>query len=197
MAKLFRIVANEVPTRKLKAANLSQHLFSIHGLKVFLLGLIRNGSERHLSLDHRDIMVSQADLIAGVGGGLKADSRSVEQIPNKGVRIFPGGGRIGKGPDGGVVAARGVGTERIVSDGGVVVANFVVKERTVSDGGVGGAPGVERERLDSEGGIELASGVVKERIDPAGGVGAARGVAKERLESEAVLSLPVVLLNSV
>jgi hypothetical protein len=89
-------------------------------------------------------MVSQADLIAGIGDGFKADSRSVEQIPNKGVRIFPGGGRIGKGPD-----------------GGVVVAKTVVKKRTVSDGGVGGAPGVERECLGSDGGVELASGVAK------------------------------------
>ena len=64
MAKLLGIVANEVPTRKLQAANLSQHFFPIDRLKVFLLGLVRRGTKHHLPLDHRDSGVSQADLIA-------------------------------------------------------------------------------------------------------------------------------------
>jgi hypothetical protein len=82
VAKLFRIVANEVPARQLKAANLSQHFFSIDRLEVFLLGLVRNGSKRHLPFDHRDISVSQADLIAGIDDSVTADSRSVAQIPS-------------------------------------------------------------------------------------------------------------------
>ena len=96
---------------QLKAANLSQHFFSIHRLEVFLLGLVRTGSKRHLPFDHRDSSVSQADLIAGIDGGSIADSRSVGQIPSR---------HIGSDPDGGVVAARGVGKERTDSDGGVV-----------------------------------------------------------------------------
>jgi hypothetical protein len=39
VAKLLGIVANEVPTRKLQAANLSQDFFSIDRLKVFFLVL--------------------------------------------------------------------------------------------------------------------------------------------------------------
>src|SRR5207342_1584032 len=99
VTKLFRIMANEVPTRQLKAANLSQHCFSIDGLEVFLLGLVRTGSEPHLSFDHRDILVSQADLIAGIDDGCRTDSRSVGQIPSR---------DIGSGSDAGVVIARGV-----------------------------------------------------------------------------------------
>ena len=37
--------------------------FSIHRLEVFLLGLVRTGSERHLSFNHRDSSVSQATPI--------------------------------------------------------------------------------------------------------------------------------------
>jgi hypothetical protein len=74
VAKLFRIMANEVPARQLKAANLPQHCFSIHRLEVFLLGLVRNGSKRHLSFDCCDRSVSQADLIAGIDDGLGADN---------------------------------------------------------------------------------------------------------------------------
>ena len=144
MAKLFRIVANEVPARQLKAANLSQHCFSIHGLEVFLLGLVRTGSEPHLSFDHRDSSVSQADLIAGTDGGFFADSRSVVQIPNR---------YIGTCPDGGVVAARGVAKERIDSDGGVAAAR-----------------GVANERIDSAGSVEVPVVLLRERLDPAGGV---------------------------
>jgi len=47
---------------------------------------------------------------------LIADSRSVGQIPSR---------DIGKGSDGGVVIARGVGKERIDPDGGVGVARGV------------------------------------------------------------------------
>src|SRR5499433_1715608 len=125
VAKLLRIVANEVPARKLQAANLSQDFFSIHRLKVFLLGLVRNGSKRHLPFDHRDRIVSQADLIAGVDDGSLTDSRSVDQLPKR---------HISSGPDGGV----GVAKKRIKSGGGVEVA-CVVKERIASDSGVVGA----------------------------------------------------------
>jgi hypothetical protein len=75
MAKLFRIVADEVPACQLKAANLFEHLFSIHGLKVFLLVFVRTGSKGHLAFDHRDRCVSQVDLVAGVDGGSITDSR--------------------------------------------------------------------------------------------------------------------------
>ena len=118
MAELFRVVADEVPARKLKTANLSQHFFSIHGLKVFLLGLIRTGSEPHLPFDHRDSGVSQADFIAGIDDGSLADNRCVAQIPGK---------HIGQGPDGGVVVARGVTKERTDSDGSVGAARGVTK----------------------------------------------------------------------
>ena len=69
------------------------------GWKFSFLVLSETGSKRHLPFDHRDISVSQADLIAGIDDGSKADSRSVGQIPSR---------HIGKGPDGGVVEARGV-----------------------------------------------------------------------------------------
>ena len=72
---------------------------SIHRLEVFLLGLVRTGSKRHLAFDHRDRTVSQADLIAGIDQGSIADSRSVGQIPSR---------HIGQEPDGGVEATRGV-----------------------------------------------------------------------------------------
>jgi hypothetical protein len=97
--EIFRIVANEVPARKLKATNLSQHFFSIHRLEVFLLGLVRRESKRHLPFDHRDPSVSQADLIAGIDDGSIADSRSVGQSPGR---------HIGCEPDGGIEAARSV-----------------------------------------------------------------------------------------
>jgi hypothetical protein len=81
-----------------------QHFFSIDGLEVFLLGLVRRGSERHLPFDHVDSSVSQADLIAGIDGGSVADSRSVGQIPIR---------HIGSVPDGGVEVARRVAKKRI------------------------------------------------------------------------------------
>ena len=77
VAKLLRIVANEVPACQFKTPNLSKHLFAIHRLEVFLLGLVRTGSKRHRLFDHFDISVSQADLIAGIDGGLCADRTSV------------------------------------------------------------------------------------------------------------------------
>ena len=46
------------------------------------------------------------------------------------------------GPDGGVVVARGVDTERKDSAGGVVEARGVAKERLESAGGVAAARGV-------------------------------------------------------
>jgi hypothetical protein len=82
-------VAYEVPARKLKAANLSQHFFSIHRLEVFFLGLVRNRSKSDLP--------SQADLIAGIDDGICPDSRGVGQIPKS---------HIGSSPDDGVEAAR-------------------------------------------------------------------------------------------
>ena len=63
VAKLLRIVVNKVPTRKLQAANLSQHFFSIDRLKAFLLGLIRRGTKHHLPLDHRDSGVPRRTLL--------------------------------------------------------------------------------------------------------------------------------------
>ena len=59
VAKLFEIVANEVLARELKAANLSQHLFSIHRLEVFFLRFVRTGSKHHLPYYNRDCCVSQ------------------------------------------------------------------------------------------------------------------------------------------
>ena len=161
---------NEVPTRQLKAANLSQHFFSIHGLEVFLLGLVRTGSKPYLSFDHRDMTVSKSDLIAGIDDGSCTDNRCVGQIPSR---------DIGKGSDGGVLATRGV-----------------VDERTVSDGGVVDACSVTSERIDSDGGVEVACAVPKVRIDSVGGVETAGGVANERIAPLPVLWFPVVLLRS-
>src|SRR5262249_11447744 len=110
VAKLFRIMPNKVPAGEFKAANLSEHFFSIYGTKVFLLGLVRSESVSHRTFDHRHEIVSQADFIAGIDSGLIADSRSVAQTPR---------GHIGIKPDGGVGVARGVARERIESDGGV------------------------------------------------------------------------------
>ena len=168
MAKLLGVVANEVPARKLKAANLSQHLFSIDRLEVFFLGLVRNGSKRHLPFNHRDGSVSQADLIAGIDDGETADSRSVGQITSR---------HIGSGPDGGVLAARGVAKERGASAGGVLAARGVSIERTESAGGVVHARGVVKQRIDSAGRVGLARDVASERIDSVGDVEVARGVA--------------------
>jgi hypothetical protein len=121
--------------RQLKAANLSQHFFSIDRLQVFLLGLVRTGSKRHLPFDYRDSSASQADLIAGIDDGSKADSRSVDQIPSRHIAV---------GPD-----ARGVAKERIDSVGGVAKARCVVKERIASAGGVEKAGGVAKQRLEN------------------------------------------------
>jgi hypothetical protein len=175
VAKLFRIVANEVPARQLEAANLSQHFFSIHRLKVFLLGLVRNGSKRHLPTDERDSSVSQAHRIAGTDNRSRADSRSVDQI-----RL----GNIGSEPDGSVVAACGVTKERTESAGGVEVPRGVVTERTGSTGGVEAARGVVNERTVSAGGVEAARGVATERIDSDGGIDVTIGVATERVDSD-------------
>jgi hypothetical protein len=82
----------------------------IHGLEVFLLGLIRRESKCHLPFDHRDSSVSQADLITGIDVGSIADSRSVCQIPSR---------HIGSESDGGVVDARGVANERVCPQTGV------------------------------------------------------------------------------
>src|SRR5215831_11224161 len=173
VAKLFGIVANEVPARKLQAANLSQDFFSIHRLKVFLLGLVRTSSKRHLTFDHRDRIVSQADLIAGVDDGFSAEGRSVGQIPSR---------HISSGPDGCIEIANAVVKERIESAGSVGAARSVAKERTRPAGGVGAACGVPKERIDSVGGVGAACGVAKERPASAGGVGAARGVTIERID---------------
>src|SRR5262249_28810480 len=154
--------------------NLFQYCFSIHRLEVFLLGLVRNGSESHLPFDHRDRRVSKADLIAVIDNGCKTDSRSVDQIPRR---------HIGCLPDGGVGAARGVATESQSSDGGVGVAGGVESERTGSAGGVVEARGVVKERIASAGGVQVARSVFDERIDSNCGVGTARGVTKERIDS--------------
>src|SRR5262249_10631892 len=154
-----------------KATNLFQYCFSIHRLEVFLLGLVRNGSESHLPFDHRDRRVSKADLIAVIDNGCKTDSRSVDQIPRR---------HIGCLPDGGVGAARGVATESQNSDGGVGVARGVVLKRTISAGGVQASRGVQKERVGSAGGVGVAGGVESERTGSAGGVVEARGVVKER-----------------
>jgi hypothetical protein len=71
--------------------------------------------------------VSQADLIAGVDNGCKADSRCVGQIPSR---------HIGKGPDGGVGDARGFAKERIDTDGGVETARSVFLKRACPQTGV-------------------------------------------------------------
>ena len=113
--------------------SLPQHLFSIHGLKIFLLGLVRTGSKRHLPLDHRDISVAQAVFIAGIDEGSLADSRSVGQIASR---------HIGSGPDVSVVVARGVVSERTDSAGGVEVPRGVAKERIDAARGVVIARGV-------------------------------------------------------
>src|SRR5262249_58881883 len=185
------IVANEVPARKLQAANLSQDFFSIHRLKVFLLGLVRTSSKRHLTFDHRDRIVSQADLIAGVDDGFSAEGRSVGQIPSR---------HISSGPDGCIETADAVVKERIESAGSVGAARSVAKERTRPAGridiarsvaneriepasGVAAALGVAKERIDSAGGVVVACGVVKERIDSVGRVDITRGVNEERIDS--------------
>src|SRR5215467_4467660 len=129
----------------------SQHLFSIHRLKVFLLGLVRRESKGHLSLNHCDISVPQADLVAGIDDGCIADSRSIGQIPDR---------YIGSETDGGVETSRGVAIERIEPDGGVLVAC-----------------GVEKERHESAGGIVLARSVVQQRLEASSGVIAAGSVA--------------------
>src|SRR5262249_4495864 len=174
VSKLLRIVANEVPARKLQAANLSQHCFSIHRLKVFLLGLVRTSSKRHLTFDHRDRIVSQADLIAGVDDGSKADSRSVGQIPSR---------HISSGPDGCIEIANAVVKERIESAGSVGAARSVAKERTKPAGGVDVARGIANERIETGSGSGVPRSVGNERIEPASGVAAARGVAKEPIAS--------------
>src|SRR5262245_64579157 len=122
----------------------------MHRLKVFLLGLVRTSSKRHLTFDHRDRIVSQADLIAGVDDGSKADSRSVGQIPSR---------HISSGPD-----------------GCIEIANAVVKERIESAGSVGAARSVAKERTRPAGGGDVAHSVDKERIEHDRGVAAARGV---------------------
>jgi hypothetical protein len=160
--------------RQLKAANLSQHFFSIDRLQVFLLGLVRTGSKRHLPFDYRDSSASQADLIAGIDDGSKADSRSVDQIPSRHIAV---------GPDGGVELTRGVVSERRDSARSVADARGVAKERIDSVGGVAKARCVVKERIASAGGVEAACGVVTERIASAGGVEKAGGVAKQRLEN--------------
>ena len=118
VAKRFGIVANEVPACELKAANLCQHLFSVHRPEVFLLGLVRTARKRHLPFDHRDPSVAQADLITGIDEGSRTDGRSVNQIASR---------HIGAIPDGGVAVARGVVRERIGPAGGVVAARGVAQ----------------------------------------------------------------------
>src|SRR5262245_34761159 len=174
VAKLLRIVANEVPARKLQAANLSQHFLSIHRLKVFLLGLVRTSSKRHLTFDHRDRIVSQADLIAGVDDGFSAHGRSVGQIPSR---------HISSGPDGCIEIANAVAKERVDSASSVGAARSVAKERTGPAGGVDVARSVANERIEPASGVGVARSVANERIEPASGVAAARGVAKEPIAS--------------
>src|SRR5215472_2282914 len=174
VAKLFGIVANEVPARKLQATNLSQHFFSIHRLKVFLLGLVRTSSKRHLTFDHRDRIVSQADLIAGVDDGFSAEGRSVGQIPSR---------HISSGPDGCIETANAVVKERIESTGSVGAARSVAKEPIASGGGILATRGVAIERTDSAGGVIVARGVAKERIESTGRVVVTRGIAIECIDS--------------
>jgi hypothetical protein len=143
VAELFRIMPNKVPTRKLKAANLFEHCFSIHGLKVFLLGLVRSESVGHLSFDHRNLSVSQADLVAGVDNGSSTDSCSVDPI----IR------HISIESDGGILDARDVATERIDSARRILGARGVVKQCVEPGGSIVVARSVEDECLDSSGGV--------------------------------------------
>jgi hypothetical protein len=137
------------------------------GSKFSFFGLVRTGSKCHLPFDHRDISVSQADLIAGIDDGSTTDSRSVGQIPRK---------HTGCEPDGGVEAARGVHKERTGPEGGVVDARSVAEKR-----------------LGSAGRVEVAIGVAEQRIDSGGRVEVSRGIAKERIDSDGGVLLPVVL----
>ena len=123
------------------------------GWKFSFLVLSELASKRHLPFDHRDLIVSQADLIAGIGEGSRADSRSVGQTSRR---------HTGCEPNGGVEVARGVD-----------------KERTDSAGGVADARGVVNERIDSAGAVAVARGVATERTEPAGGVVDARGVVEQ------------------
>src|SRR5262249_19877716 len=132
VAKLFGIMSNEVPARKLKAANLSQYFFSIHGLEVFLLGLVRTGTKHHLPFDCRDSSVPQANLITSIDDGSSADSRSVGQIPSRHISI--------------------------ASNGGVEVARRVTLKRKDSNGGVGVSRSVEKEGTGPAGCVEVTRG---------------------------------------
>src|SRR5262245_14929911 len=117
-------------------------------MEVFLLGLVRNGSKRHLPLDHSHSSISQANLVAGIDDGSIADRRSVSQIPSR---------HIGSEPDCGVVAARGVAFERKGSAGGIMLTRGVALERLESACGVNVAGGVVTEGLVSAGGVEVAN----------------------------------------
>src|SRR5207247_7821915 len=49
VAKLFGVVTDVVPTREAQPAKLSEHLFSVHRLEVFLSGLVGGKGERDLT----------------------------------------------------------------------------------------------------------------------------------------------------
>jgi hypothetical protein len=202
MAKLFRIVVDEVPARELKVANLAQHRFSIHRLEIFLLRPIGSKRVGHLPFNYGHSSVSQADLITRIDDGSSADRRSVAETRIKRY--------IGTGPNGGIVEARRVQSQSVETNGGVVgacgvemecigpVAGIVVAFITLESLDTGGGIGVSRvatKRKVTGGGVE-PPGVVSERIDSVGGVVVPVVLLMRVSKPTAVLCVPVVLLNS-
>jgi hypothetical protein len=117
VAKLLGIVAMKFQLDRSKP-RIFPNTSSIDQIKVFLLGLVRDGSKRHLTFDHRDSSVSQTYLVAGIDGGISPDSCSGQN------RIK---GHIGEEPDGGVEVARGIENQRIGTNGGVLAARGIVE----------------------------------------------------------------------
>ena len=74
-------MANVVPAREAQVADLGQHLLAIHGPEVFFLVPVGSVGIRHLTLDHRDRSIAQADFVTGVDDGFGAYGGGVGQIP--------------------------------------------------------------------------------------------------------------------
>ena len=73
MAKLLRIMADEVPTREIKLPDLSQHVFPVYRPEVLLLGDVGGESKSDLTFDDRYVAITQADLVAGIDDGISAN----------------------------------------------------------------------------------------------------------------------------
>src|SRR5205823_2649961 len=72
-------MTDEVPTGRIKPADLFQHFFSVDRSEVLFLGCVGYDSDAHLGLDDRNVAITQADFVTGIDMGIGSNGCRVSQ----------------------------------------------------------------------------------------------------------------------